>query len=674
MKKIGIGFALTLHLLSVYANENKGRLANNAITWQWDLSSGKLTSVLNNRINGASFNINSECFQLVLGDGRTIKASDLTPVSAPRTVELPAEPASAAVARLFPERQMTLELSDERDHLLATWQADLRDGSTYLRQKLTLRASGGDVWIKEITLFDQPVPDAKTIGVVDGSPVVAGTFFFGYEHSMALNTVAANHVVHCRLVRNAMLKDGETLVQSFVLGVASPGQMRRAFLAYVESVRARPYRPFLHYNSWFDIAWDNQKFNETQSLNAIRQFSLQLVQARGAQMDSYLFDDGWDDNKTLWEFNAGFPNGFTPLKGAVAKYHSGIGVWLSPFGGYGEAKRQRLRYASQFGYETNASGFSLAGPRYYQRFHNICLEMVQKYGVNQFKFDGLAAGAKANESGLMRDGDAMLRLVEDLRAVKPDIYINQTTGTWPSPFWLLDVDSIWRGGDDHNFQGKGSWCQQWMTYRDAQTYANVVKSAPLYPLNSLMLHGIIYATNAIHLNSMSDEDFADQSREFFGNGTQLQEIYITPGLLDKQNWDDLAESAKWARQNADVLVDTHWIGGDPAKGEVYGWASWSPRLGILTLRNASDKPAEIALNLKSAFELPDGAADRFQLKSPWKNIVDAQPLELSSRQLHKFNLRPFEVLTLEARASSGVERTVTQALGASTNTKNDTLQ
>jgi hypothetical protein len=347
---------------------------------------------------------------------------------------------------------------------------------------------------------------------------------------------------------------------------------------------------------------------------------------------------------------------------------------LSPFGGYGEAKRQRLRYASQFGYETNASGFSLAGPRYYQRFHDICLEMVQKYGVNQFKFDGLAAGAKANESGLTRDGDAMLRLVGDLRAVKPEIYINQTTGTWPSPFWLLDVDSTWRGGDDHDFQGKGSWCQQWMTYRDAQTYANVVKSAPLYPLNSLMLHGIIYATNAIHLNGMSDEDFADQSREFFANGTQLQEMYITPGLLDKQNWDDLAEAAKWSRQNADVLVDTHWIGGDPARGEVYGWASWTARLGILTLRNPSDKPAELALNLKTAFELPDSTADRFQLKGPWKNTADLPPFELSSRQTHKFNLRPFEVLTLEARAYPGGERSVAEALGGSTNPKNDTLQ
>jgi len=51
-----------------------------------------------------------------------------------------------------------------------------------------------------------------------------------------------------------------------------------------------------------------------------------------------------------------------------------------------------------------------------------------------------------------------------------------------------------------------------------------------------MLHGIIYATNAIHLNSMSDADFADQVRDFFGNGTQLQEMYITPKLLDSQNW------------------------------------------------------------------------------------------------------------------------------------------
>jgi len=461
------------------------------------------------------------------------------------------------------------------------------------------------------------------------------------------NTVAGDHRVECRLTRNAVLKDGETLVQSFVLGVAAPGQMRRGFLAYIEQARAHPFRPFLHYNSWFDIAWDKQKFNEAQSLNAIQQFGLQLVQKRGVQMDSFLFDDGWDDNKTLWKFHAGFPNGFTPLRTAAARYHAGIGVWVSPFGGYDEARRQRLLYANQFGYETNASGFSLAGPKYYELFRQICLQMIQKYGVNQFKFDGLAAGAMANQNGLTRDGDAMLRLVSDLRAAEPDIYINQTTGTWPSPFWLLDVDSTWRGGADHDFQGKGSWCQRWMTYRDAQTYDNVVKVAPLYPLNSLMLHGIIYATNASHLNSLSDADFADQAREFFGSGTQLQEMYITPKLLDKNNWDDLAEAAKWSRRNADVLVDTHWIGGDPGKDEVYGWASWSPRKGILVLRNPDDQPANFTADAGKLFELPAGISKKFIMRSPWKSDRRQPATVLDSGRPSTIHLQPFEVLVLE---------------------------
>jgi hypothetical protein len=647
MKKIFIGSVLALHLLSVQADENKGCLENSTIAWPWDLSSGKLVSTLKDKVDGTLLNINSECFQLVLGDGRRIKASDLKLVGAPRTDELLPEPASPTLARHLTGRQLTLEFADERDHLTATWQANMREESTYLQQELTLRASGGDVWIKEIILFDQPVSDAKTIGVMDGSPVVAGTFFCGYEHPMAQNTVTGNDEVQCRLTHNSVLKDGETLIQRFVLGVAAPDQMRRGFLAYIEQARAHPYRPFLHYNSWFDIAWDKQKYDEAQCLDVIHQFGQQLVRQRGVQMNSFLFDDGWDDNKTLWKFNSGFPNGFTPLKLAAEKYHAGIGVWLSPFGGYDVAKIQRLKYASQFGYETNASGFSLAGPKYYQRFHDICLEMIRKYGVNQFKFDGLAAGAKANESGLTRDGDAMLRLVEDLRAAKPDIYINQTTGTWPSPFWLLDADSTWRGGADHDFQGQGSWCQQWMTYRDAQIHENVVKVAPLYPLNSLMLHGIIYATNAIRLNSMSDADFADQVREFFGNGTQLQEMYITPKLLDSQNWDDLAEAAKWSRANADVLVDTHWVGGDPGKGEVYGWASWSPRKAILVLRNPNDRPANFTVEAGKLFELPSGALQKFIMRSPWKKDRDQPATMLASGQPVTFNLQPFDVLVLE---------------------------
>ena len=177
-----------------------------------------------------------------------------------------------------------------------------------------------------------------------------------------------------------------------MIGVASPGQMRRAFLRYIERERPRPYQPFLHYNSWYDIAWGNRKFNEAQSLDAIGRIGRELVERRGVTLDSFVFDDGWDDDRTLWRFHRGFPNGFTPLQQAAAKYHSAVGTWLSPWGGYGEANERRLKYGRTQGFETNARGFSLAGPKYYARFRQVCIEMMKKYGVNYFKFDGVGSG------------------------------------------------------------------------------------------------------------------------------------------------------------------------------------------------------------------------------------------------------------------------------------------
>jgi hypothetical protein len=443
------------------------------------------------------------------------------------------------------------------------------------------------------------------------------------------------------------LRAGESLVQSCVVGTAPAGQMRRGFLAYLERERTHPYRPFLHYNSWFDIAWDNRKFNEAESLDAINTFGEELVRKRHVKMESFLFDDGWDDDRTLWNFHGGFPDGFSGIEAAAAKWNASVGVWLSPFGGYNAARERRLAYGVQQGFETNASGFSLAGPKYYQRFHDICLDMVKRYGVNMFKFDGLAAGAKASETGQTRDGDAMLRLVADLRAAKPDIYINETTGTWPSPFWLLYVDSTWRGGADHDFSGKGTPRQKWITYRDAQTYVNVVQRGPLYPLNAIMLHGVVLARNAAKLKTADDAEFASEVRSFFASGTQLQELYLTPKLLNRQNWDDLAAAANWSRANADVLVDTHWVGGDPGRGQVYGWASWSPHKAVIALRNPDDQPATFAVDAQTVFQLPAGASKLLKLV---RVNLDGKPgaeLDLASGTEQVLTLQPFEVAVWE---------------------------
>ena len=137
-------------------------------------------------------------------------------------------------------------------------------------------------------------------------------------------------------------------------------------------------------------------------------------------------------------------------------------------------------------------------------------------------------------------------------------------------------------------------------------------------------------------------------RDFFASGTNCQELYITPSMMGPEHWDALAEAAQWSRDNSDVLVDTHWVGGDPAAGQIYGWASWAPRKGILALRNPSDQPGEITIDIGEAFELPSDAAQKYSLKSPWKDDADGEKMVLSAGKKHTFKLEPFEVLVFDA--------------------------
>ncbi len=162
-----------------------------------------------------------------------------------------------------------------------------------------------------------------------------------------------------------------------------------------------------------------------------------------------------------------------------------------------------------------------------------------------------------------------------------------------------------------------------------------------------MLHGMIYARDAERLSSDPGHDFPDEVQSYFGTGTQLQEMYITPSLLSAPDWDVLAEAAKWSRANAEILKDTHWIGGDPSRLEVYGWAAWTPRKAILTLRNPSDKPQSFTATLASLLELPDKAKRTLAVSTPWISFAQKQETHLSAQDRRTFQLQPFQVLTME---------------------------
>jgi hypothetical protein len=622
------------------ATANSAVLSNAALRFAVAIGGSSLRpAALDNGFTGGRQALRGELFSVMPRRGKKLDASAFRLDAALSCHPIVAEPGAARAADRHAGSALSANLTDPTSGLQVSWHAVLREGSNYVREEMKFE-SDKTIDLASVTLIDLDLAGAWVDGTASGSPLVAGNRFYAFEHPMAQASSVDGHA-SASLRRVLPLRGGVTANYSAVLGVVPQGQLRRGFQAYVENERAAPFHTFLHYNSWYDIGFFNP-YTQDEAVNAINQYGRKLVRERGVTMDSFLFDDGWDNRDALWQFSKDFPHGFTPVREAAEKYGADPGMWLSPWGGYGQPRTQRLAAGKAGGYEEDDQGLALSGPKYYALFHRVTLDLLKTYAINQFKFDGTGSPDKVTPgSDFDSDFAAAIALIGDLRAMKPDLFINLTTGTWPSPFWLRTADSIWRGGEDHSFAGVGSNRQRWITYRDADTYGGIVRQGPLFPLNSLMLHGIIYARKAQGLATDPDSDFADEVHSYFATGTGLQEMYISPDLLTARNWDTLAAAAKWARANAVTLRDSHWIGGDPVRLEVYGWGSWSPGHAIVSLRNPSDHAQTYALDIASALELPKSAAHVWTAKPAFAQ-GPARPLDAGKATT--VALKPFEVL------------------------------
>jgi hypothetical protein len=396
------------------------------------------------RISGRETLQPREAFVLVLQNGREIHSSTMRLMGMPAISLLPQENGASRAAAHERGRQICADLLDEPTAVRAHWCMVSRGESPYLRQEITICAAIQPLALTDVQLFHFQDATAYVVGKVAGSPVVSGNFYLDFEHPLSYST-ANNGEVAAGLNRTLPLNPGQSITYSSVVGVTRSGQMRRDFLAYIEQERAHPYRTFLHYNTWYDLGY-GERFGAAGVLDRMHAFGEELVRKRGVQMDSFLMDDGWDDTSSFWGFDSGFSDGFAPLRAIAARYGFGIGVWMSPWGGYSKEKDQRIAYGKSQGYETVKDGYALSGPRYYEKFEATCLNFVTRYGVNQFKFDG-TGNADQVFPGSIFDSDfsAAIHLIERIRQVDNQVFINLTTGTKPSPFWLRYVDSIWRG-------------------------------------------------------------------------------------------------------------------------------------------------------------------------------------------------------------------------------------
>lgn len=627
---------------------NSYQLANKVLKASFINSGGKLY------FNGCyelGLQPSTELFKVLLGDGKTITASEMK-LEDVKMVTLAENPSAATASLRYAGK--ALEARFTYEELSIVWRAVLRNGSHYLRTEMDIQAAKdlpmkGIVAMNYLVAKNSAYTAPEVVGNTRGAILASNHIFAGLETPMGLNSCKdEGNATHIEGLwrRNTTLKAGKTWNISSVVGLVAPKQLRRSFLAYSERERAVAWRPYPVYISWYELNIDRNnaqapsyKGNMTveQCADVVSHWKTHFYDKYQMAPKAFVWDDGWDQYGT-WTFNPNFPNGFDEPANEAKKMGTGIGAWLGPVGGYGQSGEYRRAYWRSKG------GMQLSNEDYYNFFIRCCTNMIDRYDFRFFKFDGISAQASAigPDEGTRgeENAEAIISIERAVRQKRPDIFLNTTVGTWASPFWFHFTDAVWRQEGDYGEAGdQGTDRERWITYRDRLVYQNFIQRSPVCPINTLMTHGFILSRWGAVSKNMDYDGIVREMRCAFACGSGMVELYNDYKLMDeiKDNqgnagalWKDLAECIKWQQEQADVLPDAHWVGGNPwdgKKANVYGWAAWNGKKSVLTLRNPSTSAQTFTTTLREALDIPAYVRGKITLTHAFNQAeLDGMPI------------------------------------------------
>lgn len=627
---------------------NSYQLANKVLKASFINTGGKLY------FNGCSelgLQPSTELFKVLLGDGKTITASEMK-LEDVKMVTLAENPSAATASLRYAGK--ALEARFTYEELSIVWRAVLRNGSHYLRTEMDIQAAKdlpmkGIVAMNYLVAKNSAYTAPEVVGNTRGAILASNHIFAGLETPMGLNSSKdEGNATHIEGLwrRNTTLKAGKTWNISSVVGLVAPKQLRRSFLAYSERERAVAWRPYPVYISWYELNIDRNnaqapsyKGNMTveQCADVVSHWKTHFYDKYQMAPKAFVWDDGWDQYGT-WTFNPNFPNGFDEPANEAKKMGTGIGAWLGPVGGYGQSGEYRRAYWRSKG------GMQLSNEDYYNFFIRCCTNMIDRYDFRFFKFDGISAQASAigPDEGTRgeENAEAIISIERAVRQKRPDIFLNTTVGTWASPFWFHFTDAVWRQEGDYGEAGdQGTDRERWITYRDRLVYQNFIQRSPVCPINTLMTHGFILSRWGAVSKNMDYDGIVREMRCAFACGSGMVELYNDYKLMDeiKDNqgnagalWKDLAECIKWQQEQADVLPDAHWVGGNPwdgKKANVYGWAAWNGKKSVLTLRNPSTSAQIFTTTLREALDIPAYVRGKITLTHAFNQAeLDGMPI------------------------------------------------
>ena len=455
-----------------------------------------------------------------------------------------------------------------------------------------------------------------------------GGGFFGLEYPTSQNSLATSSngqiFLSCSEVIGKRVKREWLSTDPVVEAVTPNSFVKYWFFNYIDDIRVTPPNPYILYNTWYDLRSplmvkdSSHVMNEENIKRIIHLFKKNMVEKYGIRLNAFVLDDGWDVYRSDWVLRKKqFPGGLKPISDELEKMGTHLGIWFGPIGGYSH-RTWRVTWMRNHGYETVGDEMCLAGKNYSQLFKKRVVDFVEKDGVRFYKWDGIQFscsepnhGHKIGIYSRKAITDTVVMLCRAVRKNHPDVYLNVTSGTWLSPWWLKWANQIWMQSGDYGFSDVPSLSRRdaAMTYRDLSLYKDFTTENLWFPISNMMTHGIIKG-NLQELGKRPEplSKFTDNALLYFARGVSMWELYISPDLLTDGEWQALAKSIEWAKDRFPILEHTEMVGGNPGEREPYAYVHFSGDRGIIAARNPFMKSRKLAVTLEPSFGMNPEAA------------------------------------------------------------------
>ena len=680
-----ICFGLAAVCLSAAAEacaDETRRIANDTVQAVFAQQDGawRLTQLA--RLDGSdALDMNSDEFEILLFDGRRFT------VDAYRATDVPnisTENETKTFETVFRRNTNTSPLAPES--VTVTYRLG---AGPYLHKTVYLgMEKGGKVDRLQVLRFS--TPQRATRGG-EGQPVFIGNWFFGMDypgfysrHSDGFKEPDFNYRWHYTIDlegrdKDAAPRDGLVTLFHFpgyakqqpdgsfgimskpaVIGIArnSGEDAELALMDYIAETR-KPPRSNLHFNNWYSS--EAKAITVDSFANEVGRTIVEKLKEHGAYLDNMVPDHGWQRKKDFgYIYQPALDETHDPLpdiNAALAAIGTRLGIWIALDGTNNDIQRgleigYRHAYANALRRERWMQGksyFDITVPQYQADLRKSLHHLIVEAGVNYIKHDfnhNFTAHHLSERHAREACLDVTLDVLAYERSLNPNVYQNYTNGSWFSPFWLQDVDTLWMMSGDSGGGGGGAWpalsSREGATaYRDAWFYQSFnnpercVRPVAL-PIANFMTHGILYSSKKDFTDGRDTlRDWSDYCVMYFARGTLLKELYISIDLLDDDHWMVLGRAAAWAQHNQDRLVNTALVGGDCSQGQAYGYVSWVQDRAILTVRNPDRAFQTLKVPFDPSVYCRGAPGQPFKARAiypyveemPWK-LVSGRPFEV----------------------------------------------